>query len=644
MRSTADKVLEALPQLTRRRDGKYRGSSPFRSGSDSEGFVLTIHDGEHGAWIDHAREGEKGSLYDLAKELGIETPEHGRVQVESTKRGYEGLEDYANRHYSTVEAFEAAKWRFEMVYNRPALVYPVRTGTRVRFIDEKGGYGWLGDNQGNCWYGFERARKLAYEAALPLVLCNGEASTIAALAMGVPAFAGVGGEGAISEAMLSELNHEWKGQVYIAFDCDEKGRSAAAAIQSKIPNSLIIDLELSDKGDLADFVGLHGNMAMNALKRIANAQTQEDKEAIAEMIEFISSNELLSQFSQFVWEAPELFGRVIKMPFASLRQTGGFAELMTTKKIWLIGNTTGGGKTIFSETLCDGWNELGYNVLYIGDEWTPMELTGRRIQRANPSPEPITYMDYLRYVDGKREFTDSEYQNLSLAARRLRSYTGQTFYMKTSESFKGVVFIEDIMEAVARKIDILKTANLRIDIVILDYLSLYETRGKANNLEEYKVGIFKSYCKSLDVLGVTTSQVNKDAEDRVIHKGGFLTQNDLFFVRGDKGNLISTMNRIYKPRIQVELAENLDAKDYYKPYLDENNQPVPTPNFAIFTVKNSVASPYDYAHFHFDFDHMRVREGLHPDYYYDKTEGAVLPKAMHTPSRADIPTFDESNL
>lgn len=644
MRSTADKVLEALPQLKRQRDGKYRGSSPFRSGSDSEGFVLTIHDGEHGAWIDHGPQSGHGSLYDLAKELKIELPEQGRVKVESTKRGYASLEEYAQRHYATLEAFAAAKWREEMVYNRPALVYPVRTGTRARFIDEKGGYLWLDGEKTNCWYGLERARIMAYESALPLVLCNGEASTIAAMAQGVPAFAGVGGEGAISEAMLSELSHEWKGQVLIALDCDEKGRNAAAAIQSKIPNSVVLDLQLSDKGDLADFIGLHGTMAMNALKRISSEQKQEAQEDIAELIEFVSSNEMLSRFNQFVWESPELFGRVIKMPFASLRQTGGFAELMTTKKVWLIGNTSGGGKTIFSETLCDGWNELGYNVLYIGDEWSPMELIARRIQRANPSQTPVAYMDYLRYVDGEREFTDGEMQSLSLAARRLRSWTGQTFYMQSSEQFKGVMFLEDILEAVQRKIEILKSANVRIDIVVLDYLSLYETRGKANNLEEYKVGVFKSYCKSLDVLGVTTSQVNKDAEDRVIHKGGFLNQNDLFWIRADKGNLISTMNRIYKPRCQVEILENLKPHEYYLPFLDENNQPSPTPNFAVFTVKNSVSSPFEYAYFHFDFQHMRVCEGLHPDYYYDRAEGAVLPKAMFATKLSDLEPFDDSNL
>jgi hypothetical protein len=647
MRSTADKVLEACPQLKRQRDGSYRGASPYRPGSDSNGFTLIIHDGEHGAWKDFAREGEQGSLYDLARHLNIETPKGDRVQVENSKTPYEDLADYAKRHYSTLEVFKAAGWRDADYYGKKAIAFEAATGTRVRILegsekDLKNPYRWVGDAENeNCWYGLARALRMANEKALPLVLCNGEASTVVAQSIGIPAFSCVGGEGSASEKMLSELNHEWNGQIYIALDCDEKGRLAADAMQKKLANSLILDLELSDKGDLADFVGLHRDLAMKGLHRIADKLTQENQESQAELIEFVSSHELLSQFHQFVWEDPSLFGRVIKMPFESMRRSGGFAELITTKKVWLIGNVSGGGKTIFSESLCDGWNWLGYNVLYIGDEWTAMEMTARRLLRANPTNLKLEYMDFLRFVDGSRDFSDAEYQALSLAARQVRTAKGQTFYMQTSTKFKGVVFLEDIMESVSRKLDTLRAIGIRIDIIVLDYLSLYDTRGKANNIEEYKVGVFKSYCKSLDVLGVTTSQVNKEAEDRVLHKGGFLTQHDLFWVRADKGNLISTMNRMYKSRIQVE--SNLDPKDFYKPYIDENGQPEPTPNFTLLTVKNSVASPFNYAYFHFDYERMAIREGLHPDYYYDEYEGAVLPKESQIPRRSAAP-FDDSNF
>lgn len=633
MKSTAEKVLEVCTGLKRQHNGSYRGACPYRSESDSNGFVLTIHDGEHGAFDDKARN-ESGSLYELAAKLGIETPKEGRVNVENSKRAYADLQDYAKRHYAPLEAFTAAGWENCQHQGKKSISYPTLTGKRIRFLEGddkelKNPYRWEKFGSENCWYGLSRAVRIANEKNVPLVFCNGEASTVVAQHFGLPAFCGTGGEGAMSDIMVAELQERWKGMIYICLDCDEKGRLAAEAVQETLgSNAVIIDLGLSDKGDLADFCGLHQGLAMNALKRIAKAEKAAEKAEIESFIEFVSGNEILSQFSQFVWEQPELFGRVIKMPFASLRSAGGFAEYMTTKKIWLIGNTSGGGKTIFSETLCDEWNALGYNVIYVGDEWTPMELTARRIQRAARAKNPVNYMNYLAYVAGAREFSDSELQEISLSMRAIREREGQTFYMQTVEGSKQIPFLEDILEAIASKIESLRAANVQVDVIVLDYLSLYETKGRANNLEEYKVGIFKSYCKSLDVLGVSTVQVNKDAEDRVKNKGGFLTQHDLYWVRADKGNLISTMNRLYRSRAEMESWNTLERHEMAKPWLDENGQPEPTPNFAIITVKNSVSSPYEYAYFHFDFAHMCVREGLHPDYYFDKGLGQVMPREM----------------
>ncbi len=632
MISTAEKVLSAWSSYKRQHDGSYRGACPYRSDSDSNGFVLTIHDGEHGTWIDHTRT-ESGSLYELAAKLGIETPKEGRAQVENSKRPYANLEDYATRHYATLKAFQDAGWQDGDYYGKKALVYQTTSGKRIRIIEGseselKNPYRWEKSGSENCWYGLNRAIPMANGKNTALVFCNGEASTVVAQAYGIPAFCGVGGEGAVSEAMLSELKTRWKGQVYICLDCDEKGRLAAQRVKEKLDSAIIIDLGLSDKGDLADFCGLHQAYALDALKRLVKAEKQAVEGEIEDFIEFVSGNELLSQFNQFVWEQPELFGRVIEMPFASLRRAGGFAEYMTTKKVWLIGNVSGGGKTIWSETLCDEWNAMGYNVFYVGDEWTPMELTARRIVRATRGSQPVSYSDYLAYVSGKRTIADNELDAISLAIRNIRARHGQTFYMQTKDTAKGVVFLEDILESITKKVEILRASGTKVDIVILDYLSLYESRGKANNLEEYKVGIFKSYCKSLDVLGVSTVQVNKDAEERVKHKGGFLTQHDLYYVRADKGNLISTMNRLYKTRGEVESWSDLDKYEIGKPYIDENGQPEPTPNFAVITVKNSVSSPYEYAYFYFDFVHMRVCEGIHPDYYFDKGMNQIMPKTL----------------
>jgi hypothetical protein len=180
---------------------------------------------------------------------------------------------------------------------------------------------------------------------------------------------------------------------------------------------------------------------------------------------------------------------------------------------------------------------------------------------------------------------------------------------------KSVVFLEDVLQSAGRKIRDLRQNGRQVDILIIDYLSLYETHGTANNLEEYKAGVFKAYCKSLDVFGITTVQVNKSSEDRVTDKGGMLNQHDLYWLRPDKANLITTMNRVYVPRFAVE--NGLSGHDAIKPLLDANGQAEPTPNFAMLVVKNSVGKPFHQCYFYMDYERLRVVEGLHPDYQYD---------------------------
>lgn len=640
MLSTTEKVrfiLETNYGFKQRRSGEWRGNCPWKPGSDSKSMSVRFHDGEHGTWAYHAGN-ESGSLYELAERLDIELPENGRVHVNSTKVAYSELADYAQAHYAPLEAFEKARWQKTRYNNRPALMFPVQTGQRIRFLDEEGGYIWSQDGGSNCWYGLQRAVDMAYPDALPLVLCNGEASTVVAQWRDIPAFCGTGGEGAASETMIAELNDRWSGQIIIALDCDSAGHSAANNLQEALGRGVIVDLGLTDKGDLADFCALHEDSTMAALKRLAGLVKSEQQQQTAEFIEFVSIDTMLSRLSAFVHDDPTLFGRTIQMPFASLREHGGFAEIMTTKKIWLIGNVSGGGKTIWSEVICDEFNASNHNVFYIGDEWSPMELTARSVQRAYVGEHVVTYEDYLRYADGRMDLTDNQRIDISRTIRVIRTRPGRTFYMRISEGAmqsheNAVPFLEDILQAVLYKIRDLRAADVQVDVLILDYLSLYLIRAVASNLEEYKVGLFKLYCKTLDVLGISTSQVNKAAEDHSKMRGRYLSAHDLHYVRPDKANLITTMNRLYLNNYSARLDEDMPPDEAVALYLDENDQPIPTPNLAIQTVKNSVNKPGLYAYFHFDFKRLRICEGLHPDYFYHDGYQAVMShRAFEKPS------------
>lgn len=253
---TAGRVLSTLQSydLKQEAEGKYRSNSPLRPGSNSHGFCLVIHNDEFGAFDDKVS-GESGSLYQLAQLIGVETA-HKPFIPEPTKRKYEGLKDYGEAHGLTEQQLGLAGWKETTHQNRPALSFPTDTGIRYRFLDgEQPAYkSDLGYK--SCFYGLNRAIKLVKDNTL--VLCNGEISTIAAQAHGLPAFCFTSGEKKMPEDLLAELKSRWTGKIILAYDCDDTGNKAARENWRVLVgyDVRIADLGFEKGGDLADFCQL----------------------------------------------------------------------------------------------------------------------------------------------------------------------------------------------------------------------------------------------------------------------------------------------------------------------------------------------------------------------------------------------------
>lgn len=291
--TTGAKVIERLQSGYKAKfmNGVWRSRSPYRADSDSLSFALKVEsDGEHGAWTDHASTGitpASGSLYELAAHLGIETPTANgqpRTPVASTKRVYAGLEDYAKAHGVEPDALRAAGWTETTYCGHPALKYPTQGGNRYRLLDAAEKRAKFAHDKGTkkCFYGLRRAVEIARAGNLPLILCNGEISTVSAQARGIPAFCVTSGEGAIPDHLMPELTAAWDGALWIVLDCDDKGRMAAEKVKAQLPHASVIDLLLTDGGDLADWVLLHGDDALANLRVLAGRQTA--KAAVQQVI------------------------------------------------------------------------------------------------------------------------------------------------------------------------------------------------------------------------------------------------------------------------------------------------------------------------------------------------------------------------
>lgn len=278
--STAERVLDALqPYALRGRNNRYRCNSPLRPGSDSQSFRLLIADGEHGAWTDSVS-GESGSLYELARRLGIEPPQESADH--SSKRRYDGLDDYATSHGATREQFEAAGWREVIYLDRPALAFDTEHGVRYRFLDGEKPVYINETGYQPCWYGLRRAVDMAQRRNSPIVLCNGEASVVAAHTHGVPAAAVTsGGEKPIPEHLVATLRNLWSGPIVVAFDCDDAGRrgatQAVAQLRALGYEARAIHLGGSAGYDLADFCRLYRDESYPVLLELYSASKPRSK-------------------------------------------------------------------------------------------------------------------------------------------------------------------------------------------------------------------------------------------------------------------------------------------------------------------------------------------------------------------------------
>jgi hypothetical protein len=278
MNTTADRVIDALAdyQLKDEGNGQYRADCPWRAGSDSQGLSIKIEDGEHGAYTDHVS-GESGSLYDLAERLGIELVTSAYGEPASTKRKYTDLKDYAQAHGVTSDVFKVAGWHDAGMYQgRQALIFTTDTGIKYRFIDgEKPTFKPKERGYQACWYKLTEAVILAERHSQPLVICNGEPSTIVAQYFGVAATATTGGENkTINSTLLDALKAAYHGPILVALDCDNAGNEGAykwyEALSSAGYDVRALDLNGGKGFDLADFCHLHQHGSTAALPKLAD--------------------------------------------------------------------------------------------------------------------------------------------------------------------------------------------------------------------------------------------------------------------------------------------------------------------------------------------------------------------------------------
>ncbi|MDP9379796.1 MAG: AAA family ATPase [Chloroflexota bacterium] len=234
--------------------------SPLRQDHNPSFSVMPDSESSPGGWRDFGT-GEKGSMRDLARRLGIELqgPSSESGSAELTLEGF-----CERRRLDPVRLQERWKVREVQHSGRPAIAWqtPIsRTLLRVKYLD--GGrpkYRWWAGGKGGAphLYGLKAALEhMGSDGVIYLV--NGEASVWACDQEGVPAVCVGGGESTPpTPDMVAQLAAGGVKLVRVAYNRDEAGQAGAqkAAVALREGGlravALALPKQLGPKGDVDD--------------------------------------------------------------------------------------------------------------------------------------------------------------------------------------------------------------------------------------------------------------------------------------------------------------------------------------------------------------------------------------------------------
>lgn len=581
--------LETRYGLKHERGDQWRGSSPFRGGSDGNSFVVKVApDGEHGTYYDHKDSDIKGSLYELAKHLGLSIS-RAYTPVGSTKKGYTGLAEYAEAHGATEADYIAAGWSKEVntIKGRKALEFKTRGGKRWRFIDGQKPSFISEPGYKQCWYGLDKAAEKAKETGLPLIFCNGEPSTIAGHKWNLPATTITSGEkGDFPKALLEQIKAVYPigSKILIALDCDYTGATAAFTLTRHFSDLgyevQAIDLALGESGDLADFCKLHTDKASET---ITTCKPLEAKAAPPEQIAlpdappmrieelYCSDIEALSGYISEMQgdsapKAPPLIN-----PFTFLHHLGGLGKIIPTGKVVYFASISGGTKTIGFETGWESCQEQGVHSIVYSPEWidgqsNAVEFAARAVQRAGG----VHFDSWLEHQLSMNEMafnTAKPYgkaldphtvgRSVNIAANLMRK-PGRVFYIKNPG-----LSAQQLCQAVRLICEREAKNGIEVRVLWVDFAQLLWLQGgtEAGRVWiEVAINLLKDVAREKNLIIFINSQMRKNDAD-MARENGKIDASSMQWLSDQQCNLLFAFTPQYE---NGEMVTTLHPNDIHQ--------------------------------------------------------------------------------
>lgn len=272
------------------------------------------------------------------------------------------------------------------------------------------------------------------------------------------------------------------------------------------------------------------------------------------MQDVVTSADLLSAYQQAVDPAaPAAFVPTI-VPFTVLHRFGGFARFLPVGKMVFIAAQTGGNKTVFLETIADGYIQLGEDVVIYSPEWTPEEVAFRMGARHGGATvdRMFEHQVWKHYRQSGEEspipvygLNQDEMRNSNTAILSATPFTaGERYVIK-----KARLTLDQLLQNIEALVTSLRKQGRKTRVLILDYLQMLRmARQYAGKLTiSDMVGDIKDLTMDLGLVTWAATQVTKDSSRQRNGSGKMLDENSAQFVRFDECNLGLTLNMNYYP-------------------------------------------------------------------------------------------------
>lgn len=287
--------------------------------------------------------------------------------------------------------------------------------------------------------------------------------------------------------------------------------------------------------------------------------------------------EILKDMREYLTDPKKQGVGAIPNPFPCLAQFEGFGEMLGKGKVILFGAPSGAGKTVSVEMAVEQALKDGLKVLMWSGEWTNDEHGIRAIQQNGGA----TLNDFYR-DSAQRDWAENggvRHQSIRPMTRAQKEASLKA--IAEIEKLPGEVYCFDSEYA---DIELKTTFEImgggiqteKIDFVIFDYAQLAPKDPDFKNgmAGENAFNQFKALCIKYKVAGMMTTQINKDATEK-IERGEQLGAADFNGIRIDRANLPLGFWRITVgneelPVLVLRILKNNNGRKGYV-YLDASN-------------------------------------------------------------------------